>query len=81
MATLEVNHPFELEGRDLTRVPHVGKQQIYIDAVNPTRTISSRQGRVLVRKLVAGLRAAGLQKGDCVCVHSFNDVSSLSSSR
>jgi len=28
----------------------------------------------MIRQLVAGLHAAGLKKGDCVCLHSFNDV-------
>jgi hypothetical protein len=48
--------------------------QIYIDAKNPSGSISSNQARVIIRKLVAGLHAAGLKKGDCVCLHSFNDV-------
>src|SRR5277367_4233246 len=48
--------------------------QIYIDAVNPSRSISSRQARSIIRKLVAGFHAAGLRKGDCVCLHSFNDI-------
>lgn len=48
---------------------------IYIDALNPTsNSISARQARTLVRKLVAGFRAIGLEKGDCVCLHSFNDI-------
>lgn len=29
---------------------------------------------MLIRKLVAGFHAAGLQKGDVVCIHSFNDL-------
>lgn len=48
--------------------------QIYIDAHNPTRSISCNQARKLIRQIIAGLRAAGLQKGDCVLIHSFNDV-------
>ena len=51
--------------------------QIYIDAKDPSRSVSSNQARVLIRKLVAGLQAAGLKKGDCVCLHSFNDVGFL----
>ncbi|KAH0846695.1 hypothetical protein AYO21_08093 [Fonsecaea monophora] len=47
---------------------------IYIDTSNPSRTLSLNQGLGLVRKLAAGFRAAGLNKGDCVCVHSFNDI-------
>jgi len=48
--------------------------QVYIDAVKPERSISGREGRSLVCKLVAGLRNAGLKPGDCVVVASFNDV-------
>lgn len=48
--------------------------QIYIDPANPSNFISCNQARTIVRKLVAGLRAAGVQKGDCVCIHSFNDI-------
>ena len=49
--------------------------QIYHDLENPQRTISKRQGKSIVRKLVAGFRKAGLQKGDCFSITSFNDVS------
>ena len=48
---------------------------IYIDAANPNRSISCRQAKNMVRRLAAGFRKAGLQKGDCVCIHSFNDIS------
>jgi hypothetical protein len=48
--------------------------QVYIDAANPSNSISSRQARSIVRKLAAGFRAGGVKKGDAVCVHSFNDV-------
>ncbi|KIW26987.1 uncharacterized protein PV07_06769 [Cladophialophora immunda] len=47
---------------------------IYIDTSNPSRTLSLNQGLGMVRKLGAGFRAAGLKKGECVCVHSFNDI-------
>ncbi|EXJ71988.1 uncharacterized protein A1O5_04491 [Cladophialophora psammophila CBS 110553] len=47
---------------------------IYIDTSNPSRTLCLNQGRSMVRKLAAGFRAAGLKKGECVCVHSFNDI-------
>ncbi|ORY17341.1 hypothetical protein BCR34DRAFT_622014 [Clohesyomyces aquaticus] len=47
---------------------------IYHDLDNPNRTLSWRQGYDLVRKLVAGFRAAGLQKGDCFSITSFNDI-------
>lgn len=47
---------------------------IYVDAANPERSISHRQARVMVRRLAAGFKKAGLKKGDVVCIHSFNDV-------
>jgi acyl-CoA synthetase (AMP-forming)/AMP-acid ligase II len=47
---------------------------IYIDALNPSRSISARQARTLARQLAAGLKKLGLQKGDCVSIHSFNDI-------
>jgi hypothetical protein len=29
---------------------------------------------LVICQLIAGLRESGLQKGDCVLIHSFNDV-------
>ncbi|KAK3697266.1 hypothetical protein LTR37_017578 [Vermiconidia calcicola] len=49
-------------------------EPIYVDGNNPTNSISARQARSLIRKLVAGFRAIGIQKGDCVCMNSFNDI-------
>ncbi|TVY53801.1 Acyl-CoA ligase azaF [Lachnellula cervina] len=49
-------------------------EPMYIDAKDSSRSISLNQARVIVRKLVAGFQAAGLSKGDCVCLHSFNDI-------
>jgi acyl-CoA synthetase (AMP-forming)/AMP-acid ligase II len=48
--------------------------QVLHDAADPTRTISANQARTLIRKLVAGFQNAGLQRGDCVLIHSFNDI-------
>ncbi|KIW86931.1 uncharacterized protein Z519_12396 [Cladophialophora bantiana CBS 173.52] len=47
---------------------------VYIDAIDPSRSISARQARVIIRKLAAGFHAAGVIPGDCVCVHSFNNI-------
>jgi len=47
---------------------------IYIDSANPSRCYSHRQAKSAILKLAAGLKAIGLEKGDCVCLHSFNDV-------
>ncbi|KAK0118804.1 hypothetical protein ONS95_007684 [Cadophora gregata] len=49
-------------------------EPIYIDAKDSSRSISLNQARVLIRQLAAGFHAAGLKKGDCVCLHSFNDI-------
>ncbi|TVY23471.1 Acyl-CoA ligase [Lachnellula hyalina] len=50
------------------------EEPAYIDANDPTRYLTSNGVRTLVRKLVAGFTAHGLQKGDSVCVLSFNDI-------
>ncbi|ETN37935.1 uncharacterized protein HMPREF1541_07558 [Cyphellophora europaea CBS 101466] len=50
---------------------------VYHDLDDESRTLSYNQGRVLVRKLVAGFRAAGLKKGDCFSITAFNDVTML----
>ncbi|KJY00047.1 AMP-binding enzyme like protein [Zymoseptoria brevis] len=47
---------------------------IYIDALNPSRSISARQARTMARQLAAGLKKIGLRKGDCVSIHSANDI-------
>ncbi|KAF2014491.1 acetyl-CoA synthetase-like protein [Aaosphaeria arxii CBS 175.79] len=47
---------------------------VYYDIDDPNRTISWNQGYRIVRKLVAGFRAAGLQRGDCFSITSFNDI-------
>lgn len=52
--------------------------QIYIDANNTDRSLSAAQVKSLVLKIGAGLQKFGLQKGDCACVVSLNDVSFFS---
>lgn len=49
-------------------------EPIYIDALEPSRSISARQAKKLVRQLAAGLKAIGVKKGDCVSIHSINDI-------
>jgi len=53
---------------------HDWDDPLYIDGLNPSNSISPRQAYKLIRQLVAGFRAIGLQKGDCVCIHSFNQI-------
>lgn len=48
--------------------------QILIDVNDPARFVTPRTARTTVRKLVAGFRTEGLEQGDCVCIHSFNEV-------
>ena len=50
-------------------------RKIYIDPDHPARSITANGARCIVRKLVSGFKAMGLQPGDCVCLHAFNDVS------
>ena len=47
---------------------------LYIDAQQPSRSLNAIQFKVLVRKIVAGLKASGLQKGERVVLHLFNSV-------
>ncbi|KAL2367079.1 AMP-binding enzyme [Blastomyces gilchristii SLH14081] len=47
---------------------------VYIDAKDPSCSISFNQARKIIRQLIAGLRAAGFKQGDCLNIHSFNDV-------
>lgn len=47
---------------------------IYYDLEDSARTLSHRQSHSMVRKLVAGFRKAGLRKGDCFSITSFNDI-------
>ncbi|KAK4503611.1 hypothetical protein PRZ48_004526 [Zasmidium cellare] len=46
---------------------------IYIDTAT-NESISANQAYGYIRKLIAGWRAIGLKKGDCVCIHSFNHL-------
>lgn len=47
---------------------------IYIDGNDPKRFYSAKTARVLIRQLAAGFKAIGVKEGDCVCIHSFNDI-------
>ncbi|KAL3429387.1 hypothetical protein BDV09DRAFT_44458 [Aspergillus tetrazonus] len=47
---------------------------VYVDVSNPARSISLAQARTIIRQLIAGLRAWGVKEGDCVAIHSFNDI-------
>ncbi|KAF2140159.1 uncharacterized protein K452DRAFT_230476 [Aplosporella prunicola CBS 121167] len=59
----------------------LGRQYAYdqdkpllVDATDRTHSLSANEARSLVRRLVCGLLAFGLQKGDAVCIVSHNDI-------
>ncbi|KAF2709612.1 acetyl-CoA synthetase-like protein [Pleomassaria siparia CBS 279.74] len=47
---------------------------IYIDAADETQSITAAQARLFTRQLIAGFKKAGLNKGDVVLIHSFNNI-------
>ncbi|KAK0637854.1 Acyl-CoA ligase azaF [Lasiodiplodia hormozganensis] len=47
---------------------------ILIDALSPSTSYSYNQIVSKTRQLIAGLRAQGIEPGDCVCVNCFNDL-------
>ncbi|KAL8788489.1 MAG: hypothetical protein Q9195_007266 [Heterodermia aff. obscurata] len=58
------------------QVPYDIDEPILLDAADPNRSISNRQAKALIRKLIAGLKRWGIRPGqnDVVCLHSFNDI-------
>jgi non-ribosomal peptide synthetase component E (peptide arylation enzyme) len=50
-------------------------QPLYIDAEDPSCCLNADEFKSLVRSLIAGLKAAGTQPGDCVLLHLPNSVS------
>ncbi|KAF7524208.1 hypothetical protein PCG10_005900 [Penicillium crustosum] len=49
-------------------------EPIYVDTKDQTQTVSFNQARTIIRRLITGLRAAGVQVNDCVAVHAFNNL-------
>ncbi|KAL5362691.1 hypothetical protein BJX96DRAFT_106345 [Aspergillus floccosus] len=47
---------------------------LLIDAEDPSRWLSAQHFRLLVRTLIAGLKAHHVQRGDCVLVHLGNNI-------
>jgi non-ribosomal peptide synthetase component E (peptide arylation enzyme) len=45
-----------------------------VDAVDENRFFTYDSAKTTIQQLAAGLRAVGVKKGDCVLIHSFNDV-------
>lgn len=56
-------------------VQYDARRPLYIDAENPARSLNRVQVQSLIRTLIAGLRAHGVQQGDCVLVHLPGSVS------
>ncbi|KAF2456282.1 hypothetical protein BDY21DRAFT_348452 [Lineolata rhizophorae] len=54
--------------------PYDLDKPIYLDCHDPSISFSSRQSKTAIRKIAAGLQNEGLQRGETVCIHSFNDV-------
>ncbi|KAL8891186.1 MAG: hypothetical protein Q9215_001782 [Flavoplaca cf. flavocitrina] len=42
------------------------KKPVLVDASNPSRFLTSDSAKVAIRKLIAGLKAEGLEAGDCI---------------
>lgn len=55
--------------------PYNQNQPLFIDAEDPSRSFTAAQFRQLVRTLIAGFKAYGVQPGDCVLLHLGNSVS------
>ncbi|KIW13619.1 hypothetical protein PV08_08810 [Exophiala spinifera] len=47
---------------------------IFIDAKDPTQSVSASQAISTMRQLVNGLKDLGVKEGDCVCLHAFNNI-------
>lgn len=51
------------------------RRPLFIDAEDPSRSLNAAQFRLLIRTLIAGLKAHNVQSGDSVLVHMGNNVS------
>ncbi|KAJ5719382.1 hypothetical protein N7493_007837 [Penicillium malachiteum] len=54
--------------------PYNQNQPLFIDADDPSRSFTATQFHQLVRTLIAGFKAHGLQKGDCVLLNLGNSI-------
>lgn len=50
------------------------EKPVFIDAADTSRVVTGAHAKRLIRQLIAGFCAAGVQRGDCVCIHAFNDI-------
>ena len=67
-------HPDLLTFTFIGPVTYDVQRPLLIDAEDPSRSLNAIQVRSLVRTLIAGLRAHGVQNGDCVLVHLPNSI-------
>lgn len=49
-------------------------QPVYIDALDSSKYYTGNTAKRAIRQLVAGFQHAGLKPGDCVGIHSFNNI-------
>jgi 4-coumarate--CoA ligase len=49
-------------------------QPIYLDALDASKYYTANTAKTAIRQLVAGFQDAGLAPGDCVGLHSFNNL-------
>jgi len=49
-------------------------QPVYLDALDTSKYYTANTAKTAIRQLVAGFRHAGLKAGDCVGLHSFNNL-------
>ncbi|KPI34916.1 4-coumarate--CoA ligase-like 7 [Cyphellophora attinorum] len=54
--------------------PQNADRPVAIDATETSRSHSFSQAKTLIQRYIAGLKARGVKKGDCVLLHSFNDI-------
>ncbi|KAJ5098544.1 hypothetical protein N7532_005545 [Penicillium argentinense] len=54
--------------------PYNQNQPLFIDAEDISRSFTAAQLRQLVRTLIAGFKAHGVQPGDCVLLHLGNSI-------
>lgn len=50
------------------------EESILIDANEPSRQLNTKQCRTLIRRLIAGWKACGLQDGETILCHIGNTV-------
>ncbi|EPS43092.1 hypothetical protein H072_2901 [Dactylellina haptotyla CBS 200.50] len=60
--------------RDSFLAPTFDRKLIFVDAVHPERFMSTNETKALVKRMIGGLKSIGVQPGDAVCIHSFNDI-------